>query len=117
MASRTSPGRGGGSLSPSYAKFSLQRRQHPAEQRIDLALRERAYRIAERAAPRDAACPRRQTLPTVLIQHVQSLEQRTALTTQLRCRRGRRDGPGYHKGQVAYDGRLSRQRLVAHQRP
>src|SRR5438552_9629736 len=108
MASRTSAV----GLSPPYVKLLLQRLQHPAERRIDRPLRERLRRMAERAPPRHTARAVRQPLPTVLIQHIQSLEQLPALATQhgLDCRR--RDAAWNHQRDIANDRRLHGQRLI-----
>src|ERR1051326_684055 len=48
---------------PPYVKLSLQRLQHPAEQRVNLALRKRLSWITERAPPRHPARQRPPSAP------------------------------------------------------
>src|SRR2546430_8396600 len=106
-------------FSSMYAKLVLQRLQHPAEQRVDLPLREGTPGIAERAAPRDAARACRECRPTILIEHVQGFEQRAPrgpLAPQHAFDLGGAHRGRYHQRHVAHHSRLRRQRLIPRSR-
>src|ERR1043165_1925122 len=76
---------------PPYVKLSLQRLQHPAEQRVNLALRKRLSWITERAPPRHPARSVRYPCSAILVQHVEPLEQRSTFAAQQRLEVCRRD--------------------------
>src|SRR5207245_9046445 len=57
-------------LSPSYAKLTLQRHQPPRQQRIHVPLAQRPLGIAERAVPSHAAVPRRDAGPPIPVEHL-----------------------------------------------
>src|SRR5213076_512714 len=63
-------------LYPSYAKLVLQSREPPGQRRVHLRLAQRALRVAEAAVPRDTAMAGGDPGPTILVEHVEALEQR-----------------------------------------
>src|ERR1043166_7228207 len=101
---------------PPYVKLSLQRLQHPAEQRVNLALRKRLSWITERAPPRHPARPPAvpvgKSCPAILVQHVEPLEQRSTFAAQQRLEVCRRDSRRDDERDIARDGRLRRERPI-----
>src|SRR5207253_782060 len=78
-------------LSPSYAKLVLQRLQRACEQLAHFPLSQRSDRVPEGAVPRHAAVSRRHAGPVVLVEHGESIEQRSRRASQ-----HRRHGLGAH---------------------
>src|SRR6184192_2848379 len=67
---------GPSALSPSYAKLVLQSGEPPCQRRVHFRLAQRARRVAEGAVPRDATLTGRNPGPTILVEHLEALEQR-----------------------------------------
>src|ERR1041385_8920141 len=97
---------------PPYVKLSLQRLQHPAEQRVNLALRKRLSWITERAPPRHPARSVRQPCPAILAQPVEPLQQRSTFAAQQRLEVCRRDSSRDDEREIPRDRGLRRERPI-----
>src|SRR5205823_1421170 len=101
-------------LSPSYAKLVLQRLQRSCQQLVHFALSQRPGWVPEGAVPRHAAISRRHPGAAILVEHFESLEQRSRRASQ-----HGRHGPGTHtrrqeQRDVPFHRRLCRQRAIVH---
>src|SRR5256884_687674 len=108
---------GPSALSPSYAKLVLQSREPPCQRRVHFRLAQRARRVAEGAVPRDAALTGRNPGPTILVEHLEALEQRAHGPLQHLGHLRRAHPPRQHQRHVPPDRRLHRERTIAHLPP
>src|SRR6184192_1242059 len=108
---------GPSALSPSYAKLVLQSSEPPCQRRVHFRLAQRARRVAEGAVPRDAALTGRNPGPTILVEHLEALEQRAHGPLQHLGHLRRAHPPRQHQRHVALDRRLHRKRTIPHLPP
>src|SRR5213080_2146256 len=108
---------GPSALSPSYAKLILQSSEPPCQRRVHFRLAQRARRVAEGAVPRDAALTGRNPGPTILVEHLEALEQRAHGPLQHLGHLRRAYPPRQHQRHVALDRRLHRKRTIPHLPP